>query len=378
MSDLSTEGWTDEELAELAAAEAAEAGTVDAADIDTAGTGTATVEAEGEVEHKRATPTYGVLATADAFPEQEKAKRGGGGPSKKLMKLLQVLVDDEKLHGKAVKVIEFTTSNGAKSAIDDVIEGKRQIPDGVWVLKALRTNDMYALGDATVDLIVTSPPYSDAHAVEYLAPLVDGFHLVGQCRIAGGGRSPVRPDRQERLGDEHRRLAPRPLATDERNRPLPDGLRDGLVALSETGTSFRDCHHRLTGNDGRDRELPTAEPSVDLAQGQGVAGLLRLDPKVRQQHLDRTAGGGRMDEPSVERSPSGCARVLHPPRPAERVVHEVDGLRSDLLEHDPGLVVRGPLAGLLLLDVDAPVGVDDAGQVGEGFGTFGHTLECTK
>lgn len=141
MSDLSTEGWTDEELAELAAAEAAEAGTVAAADIDPAGTGTATVEAEGEVEHKRATPTYGVIEVADGFPVQEKAKRGGGGPSKKLMKLLQVLVDDEKLHGKAVKVVEFTTSNGAKSAIEDVMSGNRQVPDGVWVLKALRTND---------------------------------------------------------------------------------------------------------------------------------------------------------------------------------------------------------------------------------------------
>jgi len=134
MSEVDTEGWTPEELAELAAAEA-ELAAAEAAEA--AGTGVAGAADES----KRSSPTYGVLTVADAFPEQEKAKRGGGGPSKKLLKQLQVLVDTEELHGKAVKVIEFTTSNGAKSAIDDVLKGQRQIPDGVWVLKALRTND---------------------------------------------------------------------------------------------------------------------------------------------------------------------------------------------------------------------------------------------
>ncbi len=149
MSDPTTEGWTPEELAELAAAEAAERGeTAPAADnagVDPENQGNPIegdeTSGEGEAKSERAMPTYGVLETADAFPTQEPPKRGGGGPSKKLHKQLQVLVDKPELHGKAVKVIEFTTSNGAKNAIEDVVEGRRSIPDGVWVLKALRTND---------------------------------------------------------------------------------------------------------------------------------------------------------------------------------------------------------------------------------------------
>lgn len=141
MSDIDTEGWTAEELAELAEAEAAERGEVAGAEAPEANQGNPIEGDEAPAEHKRSSPTYGVLEVEDGFPVQEKAKRGGGGPSKKLLKLLTGVVDNTDLHGKAVKVVEFTTSNGAKSAIDDVMSGKRAVPDGVWVLKALRVND---------------------------------------------------------------------------------------------------------------------------------------------------------------------------------------------------------------------------------------------
>jgi len=141
-----TSEWTPEELAELAAAEAAERSETVFNEVAPATNAGASDEnqgnsIDGDEATKRSSPTYGVLDTADDFPVQEKAKHGGGGPSKKLKKQLQVLVDEPALHGKAVKIIEFTTPNGAKTAIDDVMSGKREVPDGVWVLKALRVND---------------------------------------------------------------------------------------------------------------------------------------------------------------------------------------------------------------------------------------------
>lgn len=56
---------------------------------------------------------------------------------------------------------------------------------------------------ATTRRVVTSPPYSDADAVEFLRPLKARLHLRGQVGAAGRRPSPRRPRLDVRLRHEH-------------------------------------------------------------------------------------------------------------------------------------------------------------------------------
>lgn len=60
----------------------------------------------------------------------------------------------------------------------------------------------------------------------------------------------------------------------------------------------------------------------------------------------------------------------------ERLVEQVDRLGRHLLDRHARLIVRRPLPGLPLLDVDAPIRVDDAGAVGDCPNIYVHHLEC--
>ena len=126
----------------------------------------------------------------------------------------------------------------------------------------LRANALaLPLADESVDLVVTSPPYSDADAVEFLRPGEARLKSLGHLGRTAGTAPAFSPDGQVGLGDEHLPGA----SADMRDVPKSHGLMHCAVVLPESACGL--CHrdHRLAGNDVG--KLPaTARPlRVDCA-----------------------------------------------------------------------------------------------------------------
>ena len=217
------------------------------------------------------------------------------------------------------------------------------------------------LADESVDLIVTSPPYSDADSVERLRCREAMLKFGRKGRVAAWRRTTLGPHGQERLGNAH---AARPGAY-MRHRPIANGLDHCSVALAKSSRGLSHRDHRFAIYDIGYYEPPSAESGVDLTQPQHVLGLAALDAQVRQQCLTHAPGCRRVRLPDEQRPSSLCCRFAVVAMSTERGGEQVDGFRRHLLDGDSGLVVRRPCAGLLAMDADVSVRIHHASHVGQ-------------
>lgn len=95
----------------------------------------------GDAEAGRSKPTYGILDVADEVPPQDTPNRGTRGPDMRIHNLLEQLMVEDDLAAKWVKVVRYSTSNGAKLAYDSIEDGTRIIPDGDFDFEVRRVTD---------------------------------------------------------------------------------------------------------------------------------------------------------------------------------------------------------------------------------------------
>lgn len=89
----------------------------------------------------RSKPVYGMLEVADEVPAQDAPKRSGGGPNMRLHDLLEQIMVTDELAGKWVKIVGYSTPNGAKLAYDAIEDGSRIIPDGDFDFEVRRVTE---------------------------------------------------------------------------------------------------------------------------------------------------------------------------------------------------------------------------------------------
>ena len=223
------------------------------------------------------------------------------------------------------------------------------------------------LDDASVDLIVTSPPYSDADLVQFLCPqealLQSGCHIWVPLRGMPSGR----PDRQVRRGDEHLTRA----CPDMRHVALTNRLKDGSVVLAQPSRGFSHGHHGLTFH--YVRNVPPAPTTllIDLRDHKSVLRLHPLDAEVGQQRGEDRAARSRMYRPYVKRPASAGSRVAHHARAAEHSSEQIDRVWLNLLDLDAcgvdrlTCVTSDPHGVGAAMNADVSVRVDDSRRVRE-------------
>ncbi len=170
-----------------------------------------------------------------------------------------------------------------------------------------------SLPDESVHCCVTSPPYSDADAVQLFGPDEASLHLGG-CFV-GSPRSP--------------------------------GVSATLCNTSNLARVF------------------------DGAQGQAVLGLTPFDPQIRQKCRQGRGGLHIRLTPLPERTTALCTRIFRRDVSAEGCREQIDGLARDLPNVDSLAVGRlsrisGDSHGVsVALHADRSVRVEDASEVGK-------------
>lgn len=222
------------------------------------------------------------------------------------------------------------------------------------------------LPDASVDLVVTSPP-SNADAVQLLGSLeqcFQPFREVGSTRRGVPARG---PHFQVGLRDQHpSRSEPKVRHVAKSNR-----LNYRRVALSQPPCGLRHGDHRLGWIDRRQGEPATLTRRVHLYDLQGVERLFAFYPQVRKQLLEHTTGSGTMDLPGQQWPAAGSRRLGVVSVPPEQQMQQVQGLWRHLLDRDArrvdrlGCIAAHPCCVRVAVHTDPPVRVDNTGRIGQ-------------
>lgn len=222
------------------------------------------------------------------------------------------------------------------------------------------------LPDNSVDLIVTSPPYSDADAIEFLRSLEARLKL--RCEISATGRG--RSSRCPRLdvGLRHKNA---PTFADDGDVPQVCRLVGHVRRPTSASGSLQERHQRLVRQHVRHVPPAPVRPSIEPTALDGVLCLRSLDPQVGQQRLAGAHSRRRVNIPAEKRSALGRGRLSLETVAAEQVVKQINSLWGDLLDSHSGLVGGLPAGATTPTRIVrpphgyAPVRVNDPSRVGK-------------
>lgn len=190
------------------------------------------------------------------------------------------------------------------------------------------------LRDASVDLIVTSPP-SDAHKVECLRPLEASLERRSHLRVTPRACPTIAPSVQERRGNEHAWPAPRSGALHNWHGALTNRLLYNGIGGAQLVRCFLHRQKRFTLDDCRYVEPSASGQFVESAYLKRVFRLGTLDPQEGKNGLQDATTRSRVDLPGVERFSVLGPRLSQEEVPSERSMEQLNRLGLDLLHRNP-------------------------------------------